>query len=160
MLDPIFNSSVFRNLIVHQWFQLVFIVIITVFAVIKVTLQSAACRKHIRNSQDSLMYNTMFFTAIALFLSLTLKLQVPTAEIIMWTVIMAIGTVLFQVFYSVALTEGPVSITVLIINFAVVIPTVVSAVVFGENIFISQLLGVICLLISFPLSMKENNDDT
>ncbi len=157
MLDPIFNSSVFRNLIGHQWFQLVFIVIITVFAVIKVTLQSAACRKHIRNSQDSLMFNTMFFAAIALFLSLTLKLQLPTAEIIMWTVIMAISTVLFQVFYSVALTEGPVSITVLIINFAVVIPTVVSAVVFGENIFISQLLGVICLLISFPLSMKENN---
>lgn len=156
MLDPIFNSSIFKNLIGLQWFQFVFIVIITVFAVIKVTLQSAACRRHIRNSQDSLMFNTMFFAAIALFLSLTLTLQIPTAEIILWTLIMATGTVLFQVFYSVALTEGPVSITVLIINFAVVIPTVVSAVVFGDNIFISQLLGVICLLISFPLSMKES----
>ena len=158
MLDPIFNSAIMDNLLKLPWFQFIFIVLITVFAAIKVTLQSAACRKHIRNSQDSLMYNAMFFTAIAVFLSLTLKMQIPTAEILIWTAIMAIGTVLFQVSYSVALTEGPVSITVLIINFAVVVPTAVSAVVFKENLFISQILGVICLLISYPLSMKENSD--
>ena len=157
MLDPIFNSAIMNNLLELPWFQFVFIVIITIFAAIKVTLQSAACRKHIRNSRDSLMYNAMFFTAIAIFLSLTLKMQIPTAEILVWTAIMAIGTVLFQVSYSVALTEGPVSITVLIINFAVVIPTVVSAVVFREDLFISQVLGVICLLIPFPLSMKEGS---
>ena len=158
MLDPIFNSAAMNNLLSLSWFQLIFIILITVFAAIKVTLQSAACRKHIRNSQDSLMYNAMFFTAVAIFLSLTLKMQAPTAEILIWTAIMAIGTVLFQVCYSVALTEGPVSITVLIINFSVVIPTVVSAVVFKENLFISQILGVVCLLVSFPLSMKESSD--
>lgn len=156
MLDPIFNSAWLNNALTIPLFQLLFIFIVTAFACIKVTLQGAACRRHIRNSQDSLMFNTMFFASIALFLSLTLNMRVPNLEILLWAAVMAIGTVLFQVVYSVALTEGPVSITVLIINFSVVVPTTVSAIVFKEDIYISQFLGVLCLLISFPLSMKES----
>lgn len=156
MLDPLFNSAAMNHLLTLPWFQFVFTVIITAMACTKVTLQSAACRRHIRNSQDSLMFNAMFFASVAIFLSMTLNMRVPNAEILTWACIMAVGNMLFQVVYSVALTEGPVSITVLIINFAVIVPTTVSAIVFKENIFVSQLLGILCLLISFPLSMKES----
>lgn len=158
MLDPFFNSEIVNNLLLQPWFQFVFVFITAVLASTKVTLQGAACRRHIRNSQDSLLYNTMFFTSVAIFLSLTLNMGMPNSEILIWALIQAVGTVAFQVIYSVALTEGPISITVLIINFGVVIPTILSAVIFREHVFYSQLFGIICLLISFPLSMKESGE--
>ena len=158
MLDPIFNSELMIHLLTQPWFQLVFTVIIAVLASTKATLQSFVCKKHVRNSQDSILYNSMFFLFVALFLSATLNIMMPNAEIILWALMLAIGSVLFQVFYSMALSEGPVSITILIINFAVVVPTFASAVVFNDEIYYSQLLGIVCLLISFPLSVKEGGE--
>ncbi len=158
MLDPIFNSALMENLLTLPWFQLIFTVIIALLASTKATLQSFVCKRHIRNSQDSILYNTMFFVFVALFLSMTLNIMMPNAEIILWALIMSVGSVLFQVLYSIALSTGPVSITILIINFAVVVPTLASAIVFNEDLFISQLLGIGCLLISFPLSIKEGGE--
>lgn len=158
MLDPLFNSQWLNNLLTFRWFQFIFILLTTILATTKITLQSAACRKHIRNSQDSILYNTLFFASVALFLSLTLTMGNPNAEILLWAFMIAAMTVMFQVMYSIALAEGPVSITVLIINFSVVLPTIISAIVFKERIFISQIIGLACLLISFPLSMKESHD--
>lgn len=158
MLDPIFNSPQLATWLQYPLLQLVFIVITTIFAAAKVTIQGAACRKHIRTPQDSLMYNTIFFLFVSLSLALTLSLRIPNTEILLWAATLAFFNVLFQVFYSVALTVGPISITVLIINFCIVVPTTVSFIVFRENIYISQLLGVILLLISFPLSIKETGE--
>ncbi len=155
MLDPIFNSSLMENLLTLPWFQLIFTIIIAALASTKATFQSFVCKRHIRNSQDSILYNTMFFVFVAIFLSMTLNTMIPNTEIIIWALLMSIGSVLFQILYSIALSAGPVSITILIINFAVVVPTFASAVIFKEEVFVSQLLGIVCLLISFPLSIKE-----
>ncbi|MBR5309321.1 MAG: hypothetical protein IKU43_11150 [Clostridia bacterium] len=158
MLDPIFNSQLMNTLLTQPWFQLVFIVIISVLASTKATLQSFVCKKHIRNSQDSILYNTFFFVFVALFLALTINITTPNKEIIIWAFIHAALTIAFQVFYSMSLSAGPVSITILLISFCVVVPTFVSAVAFKESIFYSQLLGINCLLISFPLSVKDNGE--
>lgn len=158
MLDPIFNSPVLYEWLKSPLFQFLFIVIAVSMAVVKVTLQGAACRKHIRNSQDSLLFNAMFFASVAVFLALVLGMQKPNGEILLWACFMGVGTVLFQVAYSVALTEGPVSITVLINNFNIFVPTVLSVFIFHENVYYSQLLGIVFLIISMPLSMKESTE--
>lgn len=138
--------------------QFLLVCVMVFFASSKVTIQGAASRRHIRCPQDSLLYNSMFFAFVGLTLACLFSVAVPTSELILWSFMLAVSTVLFQVSFSIALTEGPVSLTTLIANLAVIVPTVVSAVVFREKIYFSQLLGIIMLIISLPLSMKEGGE--
>lgn len=135
--------------------QFLLICVMVVFASSKVTIQSAASRRHIRGPQDSLLYNSMFFAFVALTLTCFFSVRVPNAELLLWSLMLGVTTVAFQVIFSIALTTGPVSLTTLISNLAVIVPTIISAIVFREKIYFSQLFGIIMLIISLPLSMKE-----
>lgn len=139
--------------------QLVFLVITTVFACAKVTIQSRACRKYILNSQDSVLYNVMFFASVAAALAIALPLAAPTRIIIIFAAISSITTSAFQILYSVALTAGPVSLTVLIVNFSVLFPTAMSVLFLGDNLYLSQMLGIVCLIISMLLSFNKGENE-
>jgi drug/metabolite transporter (DMT)-like permease len=71
----------------------------------------------------------------------------------------AAANVAFQVLYSFCLACGPVSLTVLVVNFSVLIPTLFSAVVFKEEIFITQLFGIIFLVVSMLLSVRKTQGE-
>lgn len=139
--------------------QFLLLCVITVLGCTKVTIQSKACRKNLRNSQDSLVYNTMFFSAVAVFLGIMFPQTVPTPLLVFLASLSAVANVTFQVLYSVCLTCGPVSLTVLIANFSVLIPTVYCTVVFKEEVFITQILGIILLLISMVLSFNKTEGE-
>lgn len=136
--------------------QFLIILLIASLACVKVTLQGAASRRYIRCNCDSLLFNSIFFAFVALFLGLMFPQCIPNAEIALWSCIVGIGTVMFQVFYALALASGPLSISALVINLSVLVPTIVSAVAFRENIYYMQLAGIVLLCFSLLLSLKDS----
>lgn len=139
--------------------QFLLLLTITLLGCIKVTIQTKACRRNLRNTQDSLVYNTMFFASVALFLGLIFPQTLPTPLLITLSALSAITNVAFQVIYSVCLTCGPISLTVLIVNFSVLIPTLYSSVFFKEQVFITQIFGIILLIVSMLLSFNRNEGE-
>ena len=139
--------------------QFLLIVLITLFASAKVTLQGRACRKYVRNTQDSVLYNILFFASVAVALCVLFPMAAPDKSTVLLAAAASIANVAYQVLYSVSLTIGPVSLTVLIVNFSVLIPTAMSFLAFGEKMYYTQLLGIAFLIISMLLSVNKTEGE-
>lgn len=139
--------------------QFILIVLVALFSCTKVTLQSFAGRAHIRSLRDSLYFNFLFFVFVSLSLFLFFPMAKPTKWMVLSGLVMSITTVIYQVFYSIALTKGPVSLAAMIVNFNTLVTTVLSIVVFREKVYLSYILGIILFLVSIILSKKDENAD-
>ena len=143
----------------NYFLQFLVILVLVILGSAKVTLQSAASRKYIRNAQDSILYNTMFFASVATCFALFFPHSAVNGEIVLLAAIVSSLTVTFQIIYSIALTIGPVSITVLIVNFHIFIVTLISAIVFHETLYLTQVLGIVFLIFSMLYSVKRSADE-
>lgn len=139
--------------------QLLLIMLVALFSCAKVTLQSFASRAYIKSSQDSLFFNFLFFVCVVLSLLLFFPMASPTPIMVLSGLVMSISTIVYQVFYSVALTKGPVSLTAMIVNFNTLITTALSIIVFRENVYLSHILGMILLIFSIILCRKDENSE-
>ena len=129
------------------------------FACTKVTLQGFVSRRYVRNSADVVLFNAQLFVVIALFLSVLFPLgRIDTAGVLL-AILTGFCTVVFQISYVMALKSGPVSLTVLIGNFALLFVTVFSVVFFHEAVYLTQFLGIGFLILSLLLSVKKENDE-
>ena len=125
----------------------------------KVTLQGRASRKFFQNGADSVLFHTMLF----LFVALTLVVIFPTAGLTrsgFWlSVLCALFTFFYQVFYAQALKEGPVSLTVLICSFSTFFVVLYSTVAFGETLYLSHVAGMLLLILSMFLNLKKEEKE-
>ena len=101
----------------------------------------------------------MFFASVAAALSIALPLAVPDRVTVGMAAANSLTNTAFQILYTVALTTGPVSLTVLIINFSVLIPTAMSFFVLGERLFLTQMIGIAFLLVSMLLSVNKSEGE-
>ena len=136
--------------------QLLWICVLVVFAVAKVTLQGASSRRFIRGTADSVLFNAQLFAVIAALFAIIFPKALFSSPL-GWVLAAcaAVGTFLFQVSYALALQNGPVSLSVLIVNFSVLLTTGFSVVYFGESVYLSHLIGVLLLVASMFLSVKK-----
>lgn len=139
--------------------QFLLVVLLAVLACVKVTIQGFVSRGHIRTTQDSVWFNSLLFTAITLFLVLLFPMGEINATLLFFASLVTLTTVVFQVCYTIALKTGPVSLTVLIGNFHVLITTTFSRVFLGENLYATQILGIGLLLTSMFLSAESKPDE-
>ena len=125
----------------------------------KVTLQGRASRKFFQNGADSVLFHTMLF----LFVALTLVVIFPTAALTwqgFWlSVLCALFTFCYQVFYAQALKEGPVSLTVLICSFSTFLVVLYSTIAFGETLYLSHIVGMLFLILSMLLNVKQEEKE-
>ena len=125
----------------------------------KVTLQGRASRQFFKNGADSVLFHTMLF----LFVALTLVVIFPTAALTwqgFWlSVLCALFTFFYQVFYAQALKEGPVSLTVLICNFSTFFVVLYSTIAFGESLYLSHIGGMLLLILSMILNVKQEEKE-
>lgn len=135
------------------------ICIMVVLACAKITLQGQASRRFIRNTSDSILFNAELFTVISLVMAVMFPLGGIGWDGILMAVFMACGTVVFQSFYSMALRTGPVSLTVLIGNFALLIVSAFSVITYRESIYLTQLIGVVFLVLSMFLGVKKDEGE-
>ena len=122
----------------------------------KVTLQGRVSRRYFRNAQDPILFNALMFATIALFLFLFFPSIRPSGHLIFSALAVSCFTFLFQTTYASAMREGPVSLTVLIANFSLFIPICVSMVLYGERLYLTQLIAIVLLVISMLLSVKSD----
>lgn len=125
----------------------------------KVTLQGRASRQFFKNGADSVLFHTMLF----LFVALTLVVIFPTAALTwqgFWlSILCAVFTFFYQVFYAQALKEGPVSLTVLICSFSTFLVVLYSTIAFGETLYLSHIAGMLLLIFSMVLNVKQEEKE-
>ena len=142
-------------------YPLQFLVVLTMalLGCAKVTLQGRASRQFFKNGADSVLFHAMLF----LFVALTLVVIFPTAALTwsgFWlSVLCALFTFCYQVFYAQALKEGPVSLTVLICSFSTFLVVIYSTIAFGETLYLSHIWGMILLIISMVLNAKQEEKE-
>lgn len=139
--------------------QFLIVLIMSLLGCTKVTLQGRASRKFFQNGADSVLFHTMLF----LFVALTLVVIFPTAGLTwsgFWlSVLCALFTFFYQVFYAQALKEGPVSLTGLICSFSTFFVVLYSTVAFGETLYLSHVAGMLLLILSMFLNLKKEEKE-
>ena len=143
----------------HYALQFLLLVLVAVFAGIKVTLQGQMSRRFIRTLADTLWFNVLLFAVIAIMLAVVFPVGRLDSVILGFGVLVGCTTVLAQTFYALAFNSGPVSLTVLIANFSILINTIFSAIVFKEKVYLSQICGIVFLVASMMLSTSQDQGD-
>jgi len=143
----------------NYFLQFLVMLAITVLSCSKVTIQGRVSRKYIQNTSDTVLFNVQLFAAIAAVVAILFNVSAPDLTLMLHAVICAVCTTVFQTAYAMALREGPVSLTVLIVNFHVLVTTAASIIMFGDPIFLTQILGIIALVISLLLSRSSSSDE-
>ena len=139
--------------------QFLLVLLLAVLACTKVTIQGFVSRKHIVTTQDSVWFNSLVFTAIAVFLALLFPMGDINGVLLFYASIVTVTTVVFQVCYTIALKTGPVSLTVLIGNFHVLITTSFACLFLKEKLYLSQMAGIVLLMASMFLSAQSKPDE-
>ncbi|MBE6613025.1 MAG: hypothetical protein E7632_11080 [Ruminococcaceae bacterium] len=138
--------------------QFLIICALVLLGSVKVTLQGAMGRRYIRCAQDSVLFNIIFFAFIACVVALFFGLSPVTPEVFLWASAVSVFTVVFQLIYSIALSIGPVSLTVLITSSSVFIATFASVIMYKEQVYLPQLIAILFLALSMVLSLKKSPD--
>ena len=139
--------------------QFLLVLPVAIFAGIKVTLQGQMSRRHIRTLADTIWFNVLLFAGIAIMLAVVFPAGRLDGVILGFGLLAGCTTVLAQTFYALAFNSGPVSLTVLIANFSILINTVFSAIVFKEKVYLSQICGIVFLVSSMMLSTSHDHGD-
>ena len=134
------------------------ILLLVSLASAKVTLQGRISRICFHNSQDPILFNGILFLGIAGVIALVFPLMLPTLPMVLWALSVSVFTFVFQTFYASAMACGPVSLTVLIATFSQFIPITASVIMYGEKIYLTQLFGIVFLLLSMFLNLKSNGE--
>lgn len=139
--------------------QFLLVLLLAVLAGSKVTVQGFMSRKHIRTAQDNLWFNSLLFFVIAVLMALIFSIGEITGTIIFFAVLAGLCNIVFQYCYAIALRTGPVSLTVLIGNFYVLITTGFSCLYFGEPLYPTQLVAIALLVSSMILTTESKPDE-
>lgn len=134
-------------------FHLLLIIFLSVLACFKISLQGSMSRRFVHGPQDSIWFNGLLFAAIMICLAVVFPFAMPDLTTVLYAVGAGLGMVVFQSCYAMGLATGPVSLTALIINFSVLLVSGFGIVVFGDNLYLSQFVGVAALVVSFFLSV-------
>ena len=125
----------------------------------KVTIQSAFGKKTMKTNADALFYNAMLF-GFAAIISIPLALidgQPLSLATVLYGAAFGILSILFQLSYANAFKAGSVSLTVLINNFALVIPIIFGSLYYGEPLTLNRIFGIVLLFLSLFFSIKRDN---
>lgn len=118
----------------------------------KVTLQSYFSKGLIREMQDGILYNGISFAVLAVILFPLSFTGAFSWSSVLFGVAMGLFSMLFQLFYVQAMHTGPVSVTVLINNLAMLFPILVSALCFGEPLGLWRAVGIGLTLVALVLN--------
>lgn len=127
----------------------ILVLLLGVLASSKVCVQTAFGKKSVKNSTDAMCFNVFVFIAAAIMF---LPQVFGCSEIIwLYSAVGAVFAVSYQLFYTNALSVGNVSMTVLMVNFSMVINVVISRLVYNDSVSFVRLLGICMTIASFVI---------
>jgi len=129
--------------------SILYILFLGILGTAKVTVQGKFGRKNVVSMADAIFFNGLIF----LFSSLLFIKDAFTADpvTIFYAIAFGISSALFQMTYLQAIACGNMSITVMLVNFSIVIPVAVSLSVYGEQMTWFRGIGMALIAISFVL---------
>ena len=131
---------------------------ICLLATMKMSFQSSFAKKGVRTTSDSIFFISLIFAFSSLiFLPHIIYI---TPQILAYAVIYAVSSVAFQLIYTRALSEGNVSIAVMFVNFAMLIPVAISCTVFGERPSVFRIIGIALTVCAFLVTVKPEGNTT
>ena len=133
--------------------DLFLILVLCVLATSKVTLQGQFAKKAENTFCNAICFNTIIFAASALlFIKWIAGSHIQTAA---FGAVFGLLTVLFQAFYIIAMSNGNVSLTVMIVNFSMIIPIAFSLIYYNEKITAFQIIGILLVITALLLSLEK-----
>ena len=127
------------------------------FSCAKVTAQGRLARQSFKNTDDAMPANCLIFALTALMFSVSLAKGV-NINVIRYSVFFGVLSASFQVFYAMALKTGPFSITCMLINLGMIVPSVFSIAFLGEKLTVMKVIGFILCVASISLSTKGSDE--
>ena len=125
----------------------------------KVVSQRIGAGRHTRTPIDSILYITVFFLFTSLAFLPSILISPPSATVIAFAAGAAVLNLGFQVCYTVALTSGPVGLTVLISSLSMLLPVLGATAFFGESFGPLRIIGcgltLIALFLNTEFKKKE-----
>lgn len=134
--------------------QFLLILGLTMVACLKVTVQGFMSRQLVRSTQDSVWFNVLMFYAMTVFFLIFFTPGIPDGPTLLFALGAGTSVAVFQTCYALALKTGPVSLTVLITNFSVLITTTYGILAFGDRLYASQMVAIVLLVASMILSVN------
>ena len=134
--------------------------LLCILATSKIIVQSKFSKTGNTNIANNIFYNFIVFITIAILLLPYVLKNVVIHETIFFGIIMGVLNIIFQFFYICAFSKGKMSLTVIINNFSMILPMIVSFVVFDETLSIFKIAGTALALVSFVLSAQKEKNST
>ena len=135
------------------------IIVLSLLTVLKVTVQGKFSKLYVKESVDILAFISGSFFIISLLIFLVFGVKNVSLETILYGVSIGVLTTIFQLFYTKAMKNGPVSITSLVANMQIILPTLFSAIVYKDEFGVLKILGVVFLFGSMFLLLRPKNGD-
>ncbi len=135
------------------------IIVLSILSVFKVTIQGKFSKLFVKESLDILAFLSGSFFMISLMLFIIFGTKNLSLETVIYGVVLGSLTTCFQLFYTKAMKNGPVSITSLVANMQTILPTLFSAIVYGDEFGVVKVLGVVFLLLAMLLLLRPKNGD-
>ena len=137
--------------------QYLIVLLTSVLSTLKVTFQGKLVKKEECTLRDSVFYNMLiFFVASLIFCPYLFKINSVTW---LYALIYALCNVSFQIIYALALSKGNVSLAVMFANFGMVIPILVSFLLFNERPSIIRIVGIMLIVIAFFFTFKKGRKE-
>jgi len=127
-------------------------------------LRNSFCKNRMKSNADLQMFNALssvvtLLCLLGLYIA-TGTLCVPSMFTILLGIVFGCITGLAAIFNMKALEYGPLSYTKVIVCFCMIIPSLSGFILYGENITIIQVIGMVLMLISTILAIEKKKDDT
>lgn len=136
------------------------IFLMCILATAKITLQSKFSKTENIHIADNIFYNGIMFATVALLFLPLLLINGVTYSTCICGIIMGVLSVAFQIFYICAFSKGKMTLTVIINNFSMILPMMVSVILFDEEFGVLKIIGTVLALISFILSAAKEKNNT
>ncbi|MBO5021254.1 MAG: EamA family transporter [Clostridia bacterium] len=129
--------------------NLIIILCLCLIATAKVTIQGFFAKTNVKTQADGIFFNGLifFFTALTVIKN-AFPFKFP---VFLFGAIFGILSVLFQLFYIKAMSHGNVSLTVMMVNLAMIFPIVVSIIFYGEKLTLLRFLGLLLTIVALIL---------
>lgn len=131
---------------------------IAFMAVVKVFFQNDFIKKYSRSTADMAVYIGVMFALVSVFLAFFLDFSaLPHLATVILAAVWGLLTAICQITYSKAMNSGPVSLTVLITNFSIVIPIIYGVFAWNNTVTSMQWIGLGLIAVAFVLVLYKKD---
>ena len=135
-----------------------YLLILPLLVTTKVLLQGHYSKSRIRSLGDTFYLTGFIFTAISMITGILFFRIWPSTGTFLFALLYGVINYVYQISYSAAFREGPVSLTSIICNFNMVVIIPVCALLFKEEIGPLQWVGFVLVGAAMVLLNKPNNE--